>query len=151
MLFWLYVAEPVFQRHCRRTKSHLWNPDTLLFCCSRAQQCSHSPYCAEMSRPCESSPDSRTLSCVPACCRSLLHSCLCFCSRRQWKPLHFQPIPPPSNSVLPSQLCTAPGPNWWSDPDGPDRAAAPSAWSLLFGHQRSIDRSLLCSGPGLDH
>lgn len=104
-----------------------------------------------MNRLSKSSPSSRIWSCVQACSRSLLHACWCFYSRRRWKPLLYHPTLPPSSSAQPYQLCTAPGPSWWSEMGGLGKNVALNAWSPLFDHQRSLDKGWLCSGPGLYH
>lgn len=151
MWSWLYEVKPLCQKCCRKSESHPCSPDTPPSYCCREHQWSHSPYCAEMNRPSRSSPGSRIWSCVPACSRSRLHTCSCFCSRHQWKPLHFQSTLPPSSSARPSQPCTAPGPSWWSDLGGLGRAVALNVLSPLSNHQRSINKGWLCSGPVLDH
>ena len=76
---------------------------------------------------------------------------MCSCSRRRRKPPPSQTTPPPSSSARPYRLCTAPGPSWWSGPGGRGKAAAPSAWSTLSDHQRSINKDWLCLDPGLNH
>lgn len=149
MWSWLYEVKPLHQKHCRKPVSLPCGPDTLQSCCSTEHRCSHSP-CAEMNSVSKSSRGSRIWSCVPACSRSRLPSCSCFCNRHQWKLLHFQPTLPPSNSAQPSQPYTAPEPNWWSDRGGRGRAAALSAWSLFADHQRRINKGWLCSDPRLN-